>query len=186
MPKRKALWKTLRSKIAYKNPFIQIREDQVIRPDGKPGIYGVLQTRGNAVFIMAINDKNEVCCVEQFRYPTKHWSLEIPSGNSERQHDLTAARRELWEETGLKAKQWKKIGGYYSSNGLSDEWMAIFIARDLTQTGTNKQLEDGIISAKFYPLKQVLGLVKKGKIMDGQSLAALLLLTLELDLLKSK
>lgn len=166
----------------YKNPLIKVREDQVIKPDGTSGIYGVIEL-APSVSIIALNDEDEIYLTEQYRYPTKMHSWEIPAGGSEKQPPLVAAKRELWEETGLEAKTWKQVGTFQSLNGITNEIGYVFLARDLTQTISNKQKEDGISQIKAVPLKEALHMIAQGKITDCQTIAALHQVTL---LLKRK
>ena len=173
MKNKKSPWKTLSSKVIYKNPWLSLREDRVIQPNGKPGIYSVVKTRGVSVFVIAINDSKQVCFVQQYRYPIKTWSWELPAGNSDGQPPLQSAKRELWEETGFTAKHWKKLGYFYPATGMFDEKTVVFYATGLTQTGKDKKIDDGIENVKFYSLPALLKLINDHKITDGQTIACL-------------
>ena len=100
-------WKTLSSRTAYENAWLRVREDQVIRPDGQPGIYGVVEIRPS-VGIVALNDRDEIVLVGQWRYTVNHYSWEIPRGGSRADEvDIQcAAERELAEEAGVIAALW--------------------------------------------------------------------------------
>src|SRR4051812_33907197 len=111
-------WKKLSSKIVYKNPWFQIRKDKVIRPDGQKGTYDVVETHGDSVFVVAFNAREEILFIKLHRYPLGADSLEIPGGNSEGEALPKAAKRELWEETGYKAKTWKRVGTWHPMNGI--------------------------------------------------------------------
>ncbi len=95
----KSPWKTKNSKIVHQNPWYKIRQDEVITPDGKPGTYNVLETKGDAALIVPLSEKDEIYLIKKYRYPIKEFSWEIPSGNSEGGDIFEAAKRELWEET---------------------------------------------------------------------------------------
>ena len=95
-----SLWTTRESSVVYENPWIRVREDAVDRPDGTPGIYGVVELRNAAVFVVALTDADEVVLVEVDRY-TVGASLEVPAGGADGQDPLAAARREVWSEQGL-------------------------------------------------------------------------------------
>src|SRR4051812_46381851 len=95
-------WTTLNSRLVYDNAWITVREDQVLQPDGKPGIYGVVHFKTRAVGVLPVDDLGHVWLVGQFRYPLGFYSWEIPEGGAdEGESREKAARRELREETGL-------------------------------------------------------------------------------------
>ena len=170
----KSPWKKLSSKIVHKNPWYYVRQDKVIRPDGKPGTYSVVVTKPS-VFIIAANEKGEIAINTQYRYTTGMKSLELPAGNTDGQPALAAAKRELKEETGMTAKKWKKLGSAQSCNGIMTEMMHVFLATDLTQTKEADQWEEGIANTQMIPLKEVLSMIQQGKFTDAQSMAAILL-----------
>jgi len=168
-------WKTLQSKIAYENPWIRVREDKVVKPDGKKGIYGVIETCGvNVVYIIAYNEKNELYLVGQYRYPVHAYSWEVPGGGADSGDLLEAAKRELWEETGLRAKDWLYAGNFAAMSGLSNEIGHVFLARTLTQTKKNKKKEDGISKVKKVRYTQIMKMIQEGKITDAQTIAAVM------------
>ncbi len=169
-------WKKISSKIGYKDQWLTLRVDQVHKPGGRKGNYAYVHTNGPAVMVLAVDDHKNVYLVHQFRYPTQMCSWELPAGSSDYQIPLKAAKRELWEETGLKAKSWKLIGKYQSFTGVSDEILYLYLAKDLTQTGKDRKAEDGIMEIKKVSLKLALKMIKKNQITDIQTVAALLLL----------
>src|SRR5690349_10904152 len=112
-------WKTLSSRITYENPWIRVREDSVIRPDGNPGIYGVVEVRPS-IAVVAINERDEVVLVGQWRYTLDRYTWEVPrGGSSEGETDMRAvAARELAEETGVCAGHWIALGTFDIGNGI--------------------------------------------------------------------
>jgi 8-oxo-dGTP pyrophosphatase MutT (NUDIX family) len=173
-------WRTLSSEVVYRNPWISVREDQVIRPDGSPGLYGVVETTGPSVFVVALSDAGELLLVTQDRYPTGRASVELPAGNAAHEDPLAAARRELQEETGYVAARWTRLGVLESMNGICTELQHVFLARELTHVGTDAQAEDGITDVQWVPFDEALARVRTGAISDGQTASSLLLALLEL------
>ena len=114
-------WTTVSTRSVYDNSRISVREDAVIRPDGERGIYGVVHFKNIAIGVLAVED-DFIYLVGQYRYPLERYSWEIPEGGcAEGEDPLDAARRELEEETGLRARNWRKLGAAHLSNSVSDE-----------------------------------------------------------------
>src|SRR3954468_23424224 len=132
-------WRTLASRQIYDNAWIRVREDSVIRPDGEQGIYGVVHFKNIAVGVLAVED-DSIYLVGQYRYPLEQYSWEIPEGGCPEDEDpLDAAKRELAEETGLRAESWEKMGEAHLSNSVSDEIAIWFLATDLRQGELNPE-----------------------------------------------
>lgn len=179
-------WKTKRSRLVHKNPWYQIYLDDVIRPDGNPGKYYVVKTKGPSVFIVAVNERKEICLIRIHRYPTQMISVEVPAGNSEGEAPLRAAKRELEEETGLRAKKWRHIGKWQPMNGILQEIGHVFLATDLYRFTDKFDEQEGISEIRFIPYKKVLKMIFNGGITDGQSMVSLLLAAERLGWLKTK
>src|SRR5262249_16099803 len=125
-------WRTLSSRVIYRNSWLALREDRVIRPDGAEGIYSVVEMRPSCG-IVAVDDDDRIALVGQCRYVHDNDSLEIPTGGSEPgETALAAARRELVEETGLTAGEWTALGSIDNSNGATTDVAHLFLARNLT------------------------------------------------------
>lgn len=188
-------WTTESTRTAYENSWIRVREDHVIRPDGAPGIYGVVELRWPAVFVVALTDADEVVLVTQHRYATGALSIEVPAGASDGEEPLVAAQRELLEETGLRAREWVRVGGMDALNGIAKAPEHVFVARGLTgalnrrTTGASdaphpagtvggrsaSQVEEGISRVEAVPFAEVLAMISAGTIRDGETIAALAL-----------
>ena len=99
-PDRSNPWTTLSSRMVYENPWIRVREDQVVRPDGLPGIYGVVEFKNRAVGVLPVEDDGSVWLVGQYRYPLHAYSWEVPEGGGpESELPEATARRELRRDT---------------------------------------------------------------------------------------
>lgn len=166
-------WQTVSSRVVYDNPWIRVRQDEVIRPDGLPGIYGVVHYRNLAIGVLPIDDEGFTCLVGQYRYTLDIYSWEIPEGGCpEGEEPLDAARRELLEETGLVAAEWKQLGTAHLSNSVSDEAAIYYLATKLTQReaqpeGTEK------LELMRVPFAEALQMVREGKITDALSVMAI-------------
>lgn len=177
-------WRVTSSRTAYENPWLRVREDLVIRPDGSDGLYGVVQLTGEAVFVVALTDDDEVVLVQLYRYPTRVVSLEIPSGGTGPDEPLAAARRELREETGITAREWTALGTLDPMNGIADVRHHVFLARGLTREVTDdtrhEQVLEGITDVRLVRWGRVLGMLAAGEITDADTASALLLAAVHL------
>ncbi|HMY72881.1 MAG TPA: NUDIX hydrolase [Blastocatellia bacterium] len=166
-------WQTVDSRMVYENPWIRVRHEDVIRPDGQPGIYGVVHYRNLAIGVLPIDDEGFTYLVGQYRYTLNLYSWEIPEGGCpEGEAPLEAAQRELLEETGLVAAEWKELGRAHLSNSVSDELAIYCLATDLTQReaepeGTEK------LELMRVPFAEALQMVREGKITDALSVIAI-------------
>lgn len=166
-------WKTVSSKVVYKNSWITVREDAVIRPDGSAGIYGVVDAR-IATGVIAMTPEKEIFLVGQYRYPLDVYSWEIIEGGSDSgESAIAAAKRELMEEAGIKASHWEQLGGtIHLSNCHSSEVGYVFLARDL-EFHEAKPDPTEVLTLKKLPLAEALVMLDTGKITDGMSIIAL-------------
>ena len=165
-------WRTLGSRRVYENPWISVREDAVIRPDGEPGIYGVVHYKNIAVGVLPV-EGDHVYLVGQYRYPLERYSWEIPEGGCPEGEDpLRAARRELEEETGLRASRWTKMGEAHLSNSVSDELAVWFLAEGLEQ-GERRPEGTERLQVRRVSLAEARALVDAGEITDAISVLAI-------------
>jgi 8-oxo-dGTP pyrophosphatase MutT (NUDIX family) len=174
-------WEKVSMRVVYDNPWIRVREDAVVRPDGQPGIYGVVHFKNIAVGVLAV-EADKLYLVGQYRYTLERYSWEIPEGGCPPgEEPLQAAKRELEEETGLRARRWIKMGGAHLSNSVTDELAVWFLARGLEQgerrpEGTEKLL------VRSVSLSEALEMVTSGEITDAMSILAIQQLHLRPDL----
>jgi len=169
-------WKTTASRIAYENSWIRVREDNVIRPDGEPGIYGVVEIRPS-VGIVALNARDEVALVGQWRYPLNRHSWEIPRGGSAPGETdmLLTAQRELAEEAGVQAARWELLGPVDVCNGVADDVQSLYLATELSETAMNLDPEEDIL-VEWKPFSEAVQMAMDGRITEVCSVAAILML----------
>lgn len=173
--KEKNPWKTISVKPVYDNPWIHVEEHQVINPGGGKGIYGKVHFKNKALGIIPIDKHDNTWLVGQYRYTIEEYSWEIPMGGGPLTEDiLTAAQRELKEETGMKAGKWQEIIRIHTSNSVTDEIGYVFLAEDLS--AGERQLEESEADLKLMklPFIEALEMVINGDITDSLSVAGIL------------
>jgi 8-oxo-dGTP pyrophosphatase MutT (NUDIX family) len=166
-------WRRLSRRTIYDNPWITVWHDDVIRPDGEPGIYGVVHYANQAVGVVPIESDDRVVLVGQYRYTMAAYSWEIPEGGSPWGEDpLEGARRELREETGYEAAEWHRLGELQLSNSISDEAAVLFIATGLTE---GQARPDGTedLRVRHVAFDEALAMTLDGRITDAMSVAAI-------------
>lgn len=166
-------WRKTSSREVYDNPWIRVREDGVLRPDGRPGIYGVVHFKNIAVGVLAV-EGDELYLVGQYRYTLDRYSWEIPEGGcAEGEDPLEAARRELEEETGLRARRWRKMGEAHLSNSATDEYAVWFLATELTQ-GEHRPEGTEQLNVRRVKIVEALRMSLSGEITDALSMLAVM------------
>lgn len=168
-------WTTLNTREAYANPWIHVREDQVINPSGGRGIYGVVEYQNRAVGVVPIDDEGFTWLVGQWRYCHGSYEWEIPEGGCPPGEDpAECARRELMEETGIRATIIEPLlSGLQLSNSTTNEVCDLFVARGLS-FGESAPEETEKLNVKRLPLKEAIQMAMDGRIKDSPSVLALL------------
>ena len=163
-------WKTVSSKYVYENPWIKVREDQVIRPDGKPGIYGVVETK-MATGAVVVDENLELVLVGQYRYPLDFYSWEIIEGGADSgETPLEAAKRELLEEAGLIAENWQQLGPQiHLTNCHSSEEGRVYLAQGLSQGESDPEGTE-VLQIRRVSFDEALSMIDRGEITDAMSL----------------
>ena len=167
-------WKTHSTRLIYDNAWIALKENNVIKPDGNPGIYGVVHFKNKAIGILPIDSNGNIYLVGQYRYPLDLYSWEIPEGGCPEYEDpLAAAKRELLEETGLIASTWEQLSHTHLSNSVSDEEAIIYLATALEQAEA-KPDDTELFMYKRIPFADGLAMVKNGEITDSITVMAIM------------
>jgi 8-oxo-dGTP pyrophosphatase MutT (NUDIX family) len=166
-------WQRTGSRSIYANPWIAVREDDVVQPDGRPGIYGVVEFRNRAIGVVPVTEDGDTFLVGQFRYTLGLYSWEIPEGGGPLDETpLRAAQRELLEETGITASHWTYLGELHTSNSVTDELGCVFLAEGLSY-GTAQPEGTERLQVRRLPLAQAHEMAMTGEISDGLAVIGL-------------
>jgi len=167
-------WKITSEEIIYDNPWIGVTEYLVINPAGNPGIYGKVSFKNLAIGILPLDKDLNTYIVGQYRFPIEQYSWEIPEGGGKlNEHPLDSAKRELLEETGLKANKWTEIQRMHISNSVSDELSILYLAQDLEQHEAEPEETEQLIIKKV-PFEEAYQMVCRGEITDSMSVVTIL------------
>jgi ADP-ribose pyrophosphatase len=165
--------KIVSSREVYKCGLFRVTEEQATDPDGFHIQRSIVRHKGSAV-MMAVDEKKRILLVRQFRLPAAKSLWELPAGRLDKgEKPLQAARRELREETGYKARKWKKLAAFWPSPGFVDEKMTIFLATGLT-AGEPHPMEDERIECRWFKRKELDRMIRDGKIEDGKTIVGFL------------
>jgi 8-oxo-dGTP pyrophosphatase MutT (NUDIX family) len=167
-------WTKLSSRTVYENDWMEVREDHVINPGGGRNNYGYVHFKNVAVAIIALDDADNTWLVGQDRYTLGEYSWELPMGGAPLgEPPLTAAKRELEEETGIRAAHWEELMRLHTSNSITDELGVAFVATGLS-FGDTKFGETEDLEIRKLPLGDAVQMVLDGQITDAICAAALL------------
>ncbi|HEX5431582.1 MAG TPA: NUDIX hydrolase [Bryobacteraceae bacterium] len=160
--------KTISSKELIRTPIFHVTLDRALDPDGFEIKRAIVQHGGSAV-VMPVDGRRRVLLVRQYRLPARRYLWELPAGRvDEGETPLRAARRELAEETGYRAKQWRKLAEFYPSPGFLAEKMTIYLAEELTP-GEQTPMEDERIETRWFPAREIDRLIEGGDIIDAKT-----------------
>jgi ADP-ribose pyrophosphatase len=167
-------WKITAEKVIYDNPWINLTEYQVINPSGNPGIYGKVHYKNYAIGILPLDDELNIYLVGQYRFALNEYSWELPEGGCPIETDmLESAKRELLEETGLKATNWTELQRMHLSNSVTDELNIIYLARGLEQFEAEPE-DTEQLQVRKVSFEEAYRMVCQNEITDAITVAAIL------------
>lgn len=175
-------WRRLDSVVVLATPWFDVRQDAVIRPDGAPDVYHHVKTRGS-VTVLAVAEDGRVLLTRQWIYTHGGVQWRLPAGTIEPYDEGPAAtaRRELAEETGLRAARWRAIGAVNGADSLTNHVDHVFVAQELTQGEAAREGGEADMTLCWLSFGEALGLVWSGQIRHAGSAYALLCLRHLLD-----
>jgi ADP-ribose diphosphatase len=160
--------KTISSQELIRTPIFYVTQDVALDPDGFEIKRAIVQHPGSAV-VMPVDEKKRILLVRQYRLPALKYLWELPAGRVDAgETPLQAARRELAEETGYRARKFQKLAVFYPSPGFLAEKMTIYLATGLTE-GKQTPMEDERIQTRWFTAKEIDGLIQSYKIVDAKT-----------------
>jgi ADP-ribose pyrophosphatase len=166
-------WKILSTREVYRDPWMHLVRDEVLRPDGQPGSFAVVHIKAG-VSVLALDDEDHVYLTEEFRYAVGRYTLEVVSGGADPGEDpLTAARRELKEELGILADEWLDLGQVDPFTSMLLSPTRLYLARRL-HFGEHAPEGTEQIRCLRVPLAEAVAAVMDGRITNGPSCVLIL------------
>jgi 8-oxo-dGTP pyrophosphatase MutT (NUDIX family) len=177
-------FKTKSSQIVWSCPWYRVRQDEIVTPDGNPGVYHIVEHPG-AAWIIPVTSTGEIIMIYTYRYTVDDWCYEIPAGGAKPGQTLEeAACAELLEEIGGTPESLDYVGCFYTMNGIGNEEAHIFLATGVTMKQPNHESAE-VIEIHPKPIEEVLQMAQRKEISDGPSALALLLYADRLRSLKN-
>jgi ADP-ribose pyrophosphatase len=169
----------LSSEVVYQGPLFRVLHDKLIEPGGRENERDVIRHNGSVVILAIDSSKNKkdpwIVVERQYRHAANQFLWELPAGKLEAGEDaLVGAQRELEEETGYRAKEWKPMVEYYASPGFLGESMKVFLAEGLVAGDAHPEADEHI-ELRLVKLSEMLKMIDKGAILDGKTLTSVLL-----------
>jgi 8-oxo-dGTP pyrophosphatase MutT (NUDIX family) len=172
-------WRTLGSRVVYENQRLRVREDDVVQPDGSPGVYSVVELADFAVVVPF--DGEAYTLVEQFRYPVggRYWEFPMGARHGGDDDPVETARRELAEETGLRAGTLTHLGRLHHAYGVATHSFDVYLGEQLEQGERSLDGTELDMVVGRFTLDEIRSMVAAGRITDAPTLAALGLFLLD-------
>ena len=165
--------KLISSEERYRTPIFWVTQDHALDPDGFEIHRAIVQHNGSAV-MMPVDAKGRILLVRQYRLPARRYLWELPAGRVDPGETvLKAARRELVEETGYRARKWKKLVSFWASPGYVAEKMTVYVATDLIK-GEAQPMEDERIRCRWFTVRELDRMIRTGRLVDAKTIAAVL------------
>ena len=169
-----APWQQLSTREVYRNPWITVREDQVLRPDGSQGIYGVVTTT-QAIGVLPFVDPDHVLLVRQWRYVAGRALWEMPTGGMHPgESPVATAQRELAEEVGYRAGRLEPLPDFLTSKSVVDETATLFLGYDLEPVVADTTDDTEFLEVATFAFDDVVAMVVEGEIVDAMTIVAVL------------
>jgi len=180
----------LSSETVFTCPLFRVQHDKIVEPGGRQNERDVIRHNGSVVILALDNVKNKkdpwIVMERQYRHAANQYLWELPAGKIDAGEEaLAAAKRELIEETGYRARKWSPLVEYYASPGFLGEAMKVFVAEGL-KAGEAQPEEDEEIELRLVKLSDVLKMIEKGAILDGKTLTSVLLYSWKLNRRRNK
>ena len=161
------------SHVVYRNPWMTVREDAIERPDGSPGVYGYVVKPD---FVLVVPEEDDgFHIVEEYRYPIGRRSWSFPQGSAEADTREDEARRELAEETGLRAERLRYLGRMDNAHGMTDQGLHVYAATGLTMGETDREHSEQDMRQRWVHRTEFERMILSGAVSDSSSVAAYLL-----------
>ncbi len=169
----------LSSRVSFRGKVFSVTTDTVIEPGGVESTRDVIRHNGSVVILAvdsSVNPADPTILIErQYRHAAGQFLYELPAGRIEPgERPLAAAKRELIEETGFRARKWSVLVRYYASPGFLSEFFNIFLAQEI-RPGIAQPEPDEKISLRHIPLSELLAQIASGNILDGKTILSVLL-----------
>jgi ADP-ribose pyrophosphatase len=171
--KKRGPWRVIATNVVYKDPWVTLLKDDVVRPDGKPGVHAIFKI-GSGSSAIPLDAAGNVYLNWQYMYATGNQALVMAGGGKEKnESSLAAAKRELLEETGIQAKKWTALGDSIAFPSHLDAPVQIYLAENLIFQKRKEDKNEPLIVKKM-PLTKALKLIDQGKITHAATMVALL------------
>jgi ADP-ribose pyrophosphatase len=166
-------FRTVASHVVWSCPWYNVRQDEIVLPNGQPAVYNVVQ-KADAVFVVPVTAEGEVVLIYQYRYTINDWCWEVPAGAQQPGLSLEeTAQVELREEVGGTAERLQYLGHFYAANGICNEVSHLYLATGVTLAETAHEVAE-VMTVHRKPITEALWMARSGRITDGPSALALL------------